>query len=230
MISNNILNDHIQDEDSFNNSKIEDEWMTDGELIDAASNHSDSIPLEIHVENVEIYLAKAVETMKELFDSNIILSESNIMKSLDTNMKFFESNIIKSIDSNKKLIESNIMKSLNLNIKIIRDMNEDMIEHNKLESKKRTLEWAISNAEIGSFIYYENNGQYNSTDYVKKVLICFRKGYGFKISNCTLQRYFLEENKRKFREKLLTQIYDLTGVKPRTELDNDDGHYFVYFS
>lgn len=101
--------------------------------------------------------------------------------------------------------------------------------------KMSTLEWAITNAEIEEFTYYESgDGRYysqrKSSDLVERILIGFRQGRYCDISQFIKENIYsqtdINHSKQLFRQALKSQIYDLTGVMPRfvfkTNKNGDD--------
>jgi hypothetical protein len=97
-----------------------------------------------------------------------------------------------------------------------------------LMEMNRSLEWAISNAGIGSFTHYlkGTHGNLDSTDLVRKILINFRRGMGYYITGRSLSSYSNDysyqqkdhsEEEKKFRDVLSNQIFNLTGRKPRID-------------
>ncbi len=100
------------------------------------------------------------------------------------------------------------------------------------------LQWAISNAEVNFFFFYEKaksnfyRSNENSAAFVKAVLLSFQRGSGHYLNDRSFTEYrhhnsIEEEGEKKFREALSTQIHALTGVKPRISLD-DDGYVIFY--
>ncbi len=91
------------------------------------------------------------------------------------------------------------------------------------------LQQACSNAEHCSFYYYDNNNsreKQSSASYVRGVLLWFNAGCGHWIGD----NYYVRDNngyynssaptdaeKKAFRDALVSQIYRLTGTKPRME-------------
>ena len=127
----------------------------------------------------------------------------------------------------------NLTAKINTVNQNIVDLNETIKHTQKLQS----LAWAIQNADIGSFSYYEPNSynSKNSAELLRKVLLWFRRGQGCYIGDSTLQdeRYLhdqkKEESREKFRQELAAQIYSLTGANPRLQKETD-GRYAVYYS
>ncbi len=103
----------------------------------------------------------------------------------------------------------------------------DNLNHSIVEqTKHQKLAWAIDNANIDSFDYFEKGDHrlINSTDLVKAILITFRKGYGHYINDCSLTRYDCynnnnKENEKKFRDDLCDQIHGLLGHRPKITKD-----------
>jgi len=105
-------------------------------------------------------------------------------------------------------------------------------------AKMQSLEWAIDNVvNFGTFEYRHTkvnpNSCYASSDFVRSVLIWFRKGQGTFID----ENIYVDENridhpppkaKAAFRDKLVEQLLQLTGQKPRVVL-KEDGRYSIHF-
>jgi CO dehydrogenase/acetyl-CoA synthase alpha subunit len=186
------------------------------ELIKAASTHVESTSLAIGKETVEG------------------------LKQLSVNSTSIE----KSVEALKLLQES----KMNTLIQSIAELKKEMTELNAnvvLQTKHQTLEWAISNAEMGSFKYYEKADNYNcyhcnrsqvaSAELVRLVLMIFRNGSGRYIDKLGLTHTSSggvndqnKESEKNFRDALSTQIHNLTGQKPRFAIT--DGRYAIYYS
>lgn len=105
-------------------------------------------------------------------------------------------------------------------------------------AKMQSLEWAIENVEkYGAFEYRHTkvnpNSSYASPEFVRSVLIWFRKGQGtFIDENIYVDEYRLDEpgpkSKAAFRAKLTEQILQLTGQKPRIA-QKEDGRYSIHY-
>jgi len=106
------------------------------------------------------------------------------------------------------------------------------------QTKMRSIEWAIDNVtKYGIFQYRHTrvnpNVLYESPDFVRTVLIWFRKGKGTFIDNDiyisdTRWENPSEVEKEGFRDKLSGSILMLTGQKPR--LVRKDGKYTIHYS
>jgi hypothetical protein len=186
------------------------------ELIKAASTHVESTSLAIGKETVEG------------------------LKQLSVNSTSIE----KSVESLKLSQES----KMNTLIQSIAELKKEMTKLNAnvvLQTKHQMLEWAISNAEVGSFKYYEkddcndgyhyNRSQVASAELVRLVLMNFRNGSGRYIDKLGLTSTSYrcgneknEESEKQFRDALSTQIHNLTGQKPRFAIT--DGRYAIYYS
>lgn len=107
-------------------------------------------------------------------------------------------------------------------------LKDDAIHYNKMQ----TLAWALENAHLGSFRYY--NYQFDepyvtsSKDYAKNVLMSFRMGLGQIIGPHYMIDDEGKDNEEKFREQISSQIHMLTGVRPRISRE-DDGSYAISY-
>ena len=110
-------------------------------------------------------------------------------------------------------------------------------------TKNQQLEWAISNAGLNSFKFYDKDiGDFNnhveSTSLVKNILFFFRKDRGRYITNRSMKPYKeynrvtpqaeVDEGEKLFRAALSTQIHELIGQEPRIALA--DKAYAIYYS
>ena len=110
-------------------------------------------------------------------------------------------------------------------------------------TKNQQLEWAISNAGLNSFKFYDKDiGDFNnhveSTSLVKNILFFFRKDRGRYITNRSMKPYKeynrvtpqaeVDEGEKLFRAALSTQIHELIGQEPRIALA--DKAYAIYNS
>lgn len=91
----------------------------------------------------------------------------------------------------------------------------------------RSLDWAISNASISSF-YYATTPQLSvniplvfrtdSTEFIKNLLVNFREGVGAVVPNWYAVDSWglpVDNADEQFRECVVKQVWDLTGIKPR---------------
>ncbi len=95
--------------------------------------------------------------------------------------------------------------------------------------KKQTLEWAISNAHLGSFQYYVQPNIFtwygDSKEVAKLILLSFRQGNGHDI---TRYRMNTASGPKEFRNAISVQIHLLTGVKPRIAMEGKS--CIIYYS
>jgi hypothetical protein len=172
------------------------------ELIKAACSHVESTSLSVGRETVELL-------------NKLTIGSSSIEKSMES----LKQEIVK---LNEKSVES-------LKQEIVK-LNEEIA----IQTKNQKLEWAISNTGVNSFEYYQKNGSYNSissANFVKFVLLSFRRGVGHYITDRSMTRYDYgtnEEGEKQFRDKLSNQIHELLGHKPRISLAKDG--YVIYYS
>jgi hypothetical protein len=171
-------------------------------------------------------LVKAVELdMASTTHSRQLAASLKALKSsLDLNMNSIQQVIQ---NSEKNLVDK--IKILNKNV------NEVKNEISALR-KMQSLEWAIQNVEVGSFLCHLDLNQcslINSSTIVLPVLCSFRCGVGAYIdtwpgrhlSDASLLSRSLEE----FTTKITMHIQTLTGVQPRLVLEAD-GRIHVYYS
>jgi hypothetical protein len=98
-----------------------------------------------------------------------------------------------------------------------------------LSRKIQSLEWALSNSNLASFKYLDTkNNLVESTDLVKFILFSFRKNIGCRVENYTLNGG-AEDGQKEFRDKLVNQLFELTGVKPRLVLASDKVKYAIHY-
>ena len=90
--------------------------------------------------------------------------------------------------------------------------------HNTLVERQfqiQTLEWAIQNAHLGSFSYWDGMIYRNSKDIIPSCMLHFKSNMGFEIKETLFGEGSSEFNKQSdFRDKLRKQIKMLTGVSP----------------
>jgi hypothetical protein len=98
-------------------------------------------------------------------------------------------------------------------------------------SAMRSLEFAFDHADIGSFQYHADQTFILSKDLVKNMLLSFRQDRGHYLpKNARLVSYTSSSNSQtEFENKLIAQIYNLTGVKPCI-VDSSDGRRIIYYS
>jgi len=147
--------------------------------------------------------------------------------------------------SSTKMLES-IKQSFDFKIdtlsRQLEGLNDEMatlktnVEHG---AKMRSLEWAIDNvSKYGGFKYrhakVEPNTIYVSPEFVRSVLIWFRKGQGTFIDDHIYisdrrWEYPSEVEKEAFRNTLSEQVFQLTGQAPRM-VKKDNGRYAIHYS
>ena len=115
---------------------------------------------------------------------------------------------------------------------------QSIADNQQQQVKNQKLEWAIMNANLGSFKYFQkDNSEHaiDSTVFVKTVLLSFRRGVGQYITNRSMERYHFHADKtpidageQRFRDALVSQVHDLVGSRPRVALAGNG--YAIYFS
>ena len=103
------------------------------------------------------------------------IATEKLLKSTSSNIE--STSLQTSIDSLKTLVKSK-MNTLNQSISILK-------KELALQSKNQRLEWAISNTEIYSFLYYKKGSfeEFDSKDLALEILGWFRRGEGYDITN-----------------------------------------------
>ena len=103
------------------------------------------------------------------------------------------------------------------------------------QTKLQTLSFAMQNAVLVSFTYFDTYSKESST-LVSNIMISFRRGFGYHLPDGTLQNidkhYYKEKwekSNKDFRDKLVEQIHGLTGTKPRVVREGD-GPFAIYYS
>ena len=129
--------------------------------------------------------------------------------------------IDKSLQQVKSSITSqtgNLVKSINELKEEVVDLSDTVLEQTRIQS----LQWAISNAELNCFNYYEKSSPLKSTSLVRSILFSFMTGRGYYINDKSLKSFYYsnEVGEAEFRTALVSQIYELTGDKPRLEKDS----------
>jgi hypothetical protein len=100
-------------------------------------------------------------------------------------------------------------------------------------AKNEKLQWAITNAALNAFEYYEKDTyrKIESTSVVRSILFSFSQGVGHYITNRSMTHYNnakMEEGEKQFRDALSKSIHQLLGQKPRIALA--DSGYAIYYS
>jgi hypothetical protein len=198
--------------------------MAAEEQIKAASTHVESSSLTIGKETVE--------GLKRLSENSTSIEKSVEALKLSHDSKM--NTLIQSIAELKK-------ETTELNAIVVLQTAQAV-----LQTKHQALEWAISNAEMGSFKYYNKDDRHKddrfhcygpsqvaSTELVRAALMKFRKGFGRYIDKRGLTptlggKEKNEESEKNFRDALSAQIHNLTGQKPRIAMT--DGRYVIYCS
>ena len=92
-----------------------------------------------------------------------------------------------------------------------------------------TLQWAITNAGINSFEFYdvELEKMVYSTNFVRKVLFAFMTRNAKYVPKNRLEK--LKNDEEEFRKKLVQQIFELVGVRPKIKLEKDN-RYAIWHS
>jgi hypothetical protein len=174
--------------------------MAAEELIKAASTHVESSSLTIGKETVE--------GLKQLSVNTTSIEKS--VEALKLSQESKMNTLIQSIAELKKE-----MTELNANVVL-------QTAQAVLQTKHQMLEWAISNAGMGSFEYHDHGSLRHSTGLVRAALMNFRNGSDHYID------IFTEEREKHYRDALSTQIHNLTGQKPQIVMS--DGRYVIKYS
>lgn len=169
-------------------------------------------------------LSSIATAAQELTNLNKEMSQMN--KALDENAKT-NSLIYEELSKLNKVMADNA-KSNDLIVEKLSKLSTDVVANNKSQK----LEWAINNADTGSFTYRSQaSGVYshwlNSKNLVRTILMHFKKGTGYFIDSYSIEGT-LAECKTRFRDTLSAQIHNLIGHKPRIELT--EGRYAIFYS
>lgn len=175
------------------------------------------------VENTALSLGReTVDGLKKISSDNVYFKES-----FDAKINTVNQNI------------ANMTEAITAMKKEVMNLNDSVL----LQNKRQTIEWAISNAEVNEFTYYEKDANYGnrktSTAFIKCVLLSFRRGIGWYIDNRAMAEYQNEQyyhdakakneaSEQKFRDTLSSRIHDLTGVKPRVA--KSEGKWAIFYS
>lgn len=183
-------------------------------------------------------LAIAAEELIKAACSQVESTSLTIGKETVENLKKLSigsSSIEKSVESLKTSIDSKL-NTLNQSILNLKEEVVGLNSANAVHAKNQKLQWAIDNAELGSFEHYvktENSyNRFKSTIFVKDILLSFRNGTGLYITNRSMKAYGNygndpAEGEKQFRDALSTQIHDLLGQKPRIAVA--DKGYAIYY-
>ena len=89
-------------------------------------------------------------------------------------------------------------------------------------SKVASLQWAVSNADLAKFVYYEDRKLVQSGVVVRNILFLFMKDYSSYVpENSYIGKIDDAAGKAAFTAKLLDAIFKLVGKKPRLEIEKD---------
>jgi hypothetical protein len=169
--------------------------------------------LKVACSQVEVEtLASARETVGELKE---IAANGTSLNQLISSLK----DDISGSENSVKQIIGNLKDEINGLKKTMSDIQKDA-----------RLQWAINNPGIGSFKYYDAGKwtERDSSEFVKSVLINFRKNSGYYIhSRCMDSCHSKEEGEKEFRDALSDQIHGLIGKKPRIAMAEHG--YAIYY-
>ena len=164
-------------------------------------------------------------------DDPVVKSITSHMESINTQLTSFRSEL-KSIQTelvklNGTIGEQSKDKSIQDELKKQTNMLTD-------QSKARRLEWALANCKVNSFRYF-SKGEWQDKDCAEFVQLClfaFREGTGYYITDRSMRQYRKDkedgEFEKQFRDKLVKQLHQLLGVKPRVA-EAEHG-YAIYYS
>jgi hypothetical protein len=171
------------------------------------------------------YLDTNAEANKETIEAIHLGTDS--LKTLDTHLVAWKS----SMDDKANTVHQNMDNLKDALAKV----------DDKLSELKRSqlLAAGIQNCTYNSFNYIDHGGnQKASESLVRSILFHFQKGMGSNLpSSARMDCYVdgcgeaLRLSQQAFRDKLVEQIYELTGVKPRiVEPKKDGGPYQLFQS
>jgi hypothetical protein len=144
---------------------------------------------------------------------------------------------LKELSAGSAALKSSVDAKLNTLNQSISSLKEEMSSLKvaiDVQTKDQKLQWAITNADVNAFLYYDKetspNREAYSTRLVRSILMSFRKGEGMciKRSTCKNSSKRIEDMEKQFRDKLSQQIHDLLGHKPRITVV--DQGYAIYYS
>ena len=162
--------------------------------------------MENVIQTVSSQLAVAMKTERD----KIVLDGVAELKHIHAETMKVE-NAIKSVatvQTNSLNVEKTILTAVQQLSTDIADLKAE----SKRASKIASLQWAITNSDIGQFDYRESNNIYNrikSGKLVKDILVAFMRNYGWFVGENVSK-----DDKAKFEAELIEQIHALTGVKP----------------
>jgi hypothetical protein len=128
---------------------------------------------------------------------------------------------------------------VNLNVNILNDTmhaTNQNVNYLRAEVKKQAktnaLHLAIQNCVYNSFQYRIETDTKSSEDLVRRILFSFQQDHGYTIPrNAGIEYNADDKSRQEFRDKLVNQLYQLTGVKPRIVFQATTSQtYVVYYS
>ena len=179
-----------------------------------------------YIDNKVENLSQSVKVSNLNFDSKINTlnqqkdSIDNKLEALSQSMKISN----KDFDSRIKTINQHIIS--------LKDKMEEVKGFLAMQEKRQKLEFAISCSTLHEFKYYSDDCQKTSSILVEKILKWFALGYGFHlpvdatVSNSS--KYDDMTREELFRTKLMRQLENLIGHKPRL-VDNGEDDFTVYY-
>jgi hypothetical protein len=170
------------------------------------------------------YLGTNAEVNKEIIEAINLGTDS--LKELETHLVAWKS----SMDDKANTVHQNMD-----NLKDALAKVDDKVSELK---RAQLLAAGIKNCAYNSFDYVAEGSRKKSENLIRTILFAVQKGptwCAFLPDDAVLEQHYCREETRKkqqeFRDKLVDQIYALTGVKPRiVELEKKGGRYVIYQS
>lgn len=128
--------------------------------------------------------------------------------------------------------------ALNLHLSDVKEDIRMLKAAIETSDRKRSLEFALQNIRkffaLHSTVLITANRTHSSTGLIKTILLSFRKNLGhylpfnaaLRSRDCQVDQ---EQKKKVFRDALVDQLHDWTGIKPRIVL-TEDKRYAIYYS
>jgi hypothetical protein len=112
------------------------------------------------------------------------------------------------------------------------------LEHKLYENGEFGYSWIEPKTQQGKEERYVTQAGYKkSADLVKNILLCFRKGHSYALPRGVVGDWSRTSSKQEAKEKegefqcrLVEQIFDVTGKKPRITQDDDEGNCSIWYS
>jgi hypothetical protein len=169
---------------------------------------------------VEKRIVDDVNDQRDFFNTKLASFEESVNRSVEDNIRKSLDSLKASFDSKLKSIEESVtgLNTELVGMKATQEKNE----------KRRRLEWAYENYDLGAFGYHDHNGVYRDKNEVTKLILRFnltgtsskfKDFYTFEDNNDKDLSQMGEEEKKKARDlylkELVKQLEKLTGYTPK---------------